>query len=100
MLIPDIIVDLKFYKTEETGRKTPTSSTFFGCIFSINNDKHDCRLLLHEVGQIWPGESKADVPIKFLCPELVLPKLQKGSRFYLWEGKNIAEGKIKEIKAR
>lgn len=98
MLHPEIIADIRFYKPEDNGRKTPTASTFFSCIFVINEDKHDCRLLLEKIGPISPGESKSNVPIKFLCPELVLPKIKKGSKFYLWEMRNIAEGIVLEIR--
>jgi hypothetical protein len=77
--------------------KGPTPSGFFSCIFVINDKNHDCRLLLEEVGSILPGNFKKSVPIKFLCPELVLPKLQNGAKFYLRDGKIVAEGKVNEM---
>lgn len=97
MLIPDIIVNVEFYKTEDNGRKGPTPRDFFGCIFVINGKNHDCRLLLNKIGSIFPGDKKDNIPVKFLCPELVLPKLKEGIKFYLWDGRIVAEGEVKEI---
>lgn len=97
MLTPDITVDVKFYKTEDKGRKIPTPANFFACISVIDNQNHDCRLLLEKIGSISPGDFKTNVPIKFLCSELVLPKLQKGKKFYLKEFGIIAECKVIEI---
>ena len=94
MLSSDVVVSIYFYKTEDGGRKLPTNPNQFPCIFSVNDKKHDCRLLLNEIGSISPGEYKTNVPIKFLCPELVLPKLTIGSKFYLWDMRNIAEGEV------
>lgn len=54
-------------------------------------------MILNEIGSISPGEHKQHVPIKFLCPELVLPKLKEGTKFYLWDMRNIAEGVVEEI---
>ncbi len=63
MLVPDILADIHFYTTEENGRKSPTSSNYFGCIFVLSDKKHDCRLLLEKIGAFSPGESKENVPI-------------------------------------
>ena len=52
MLIPDVYVAVNFYSTENNGRKLPTDPRFFGSIFVIGNAKHDCRLLLSEIGAI------------------------------------------------
>ncbi len=96
MLTPDIYVSVNFFPTEENGRKSPTDSHMFGAIFMINESKHDCRLLLDKIGPISPGEKKERVPIKFLCPNLIMPKLKVGSKFYLWDMRNIAEGEVEE----
>lgn len=97
MIIPDIKVNVQFYKTEENGRKSPTAAEYFGCIFVIGSDKHDCRLLLQAIGPIAPGDYKKNVPIKFLYTELVMPKLKIGTKFYLWDMRNIAEGEVTQI---
>lgn len=97
MITPDIKINVKFYKTEENGRKSPTSSDYFGTIFVIGSDYHDCRLFLNETGSILPGDCKFNVPVKFLCWDLVFPKLKIGSKFHLWDGRNIAEGEVSEI---
>lgn len=97
MLNPDIYVKINFYPTDKNGRKLPTDPTFFGSIFVIDDSKYDCRLLLNTIGSIAPGESKKNVPIKFLYPELVLPKLKEGTKFFLWDMRNIAEGEVEKV---
>ena len=82
MLHPDIVVNLKFLTTEEGGRKTPTPPNFFSCIFDIHGKSHDARMLLENVGAIHPGEDKESVPVKFLCADLVMPKLHDEIKFY------------------
>lgn len=97
MLTHDILADIKFYNKDEGGRQQNTPSNLFSCIFIINEKKFDCRLLLSNNGAISPGDSKKNIPIKFLSPELIIPDLHEGDTFYLWEIKNIAEGKIIKI---
>ncbi len=97
MLSPDIYVTVNFFSTEDDGRKLPTNSLMFGSIFVIDHSNFDCRLLLDKIGAISPGEKKEKVPVKFLCPEIVMPKLKAGTKFYLWDMRNIAEGEVEEI---
>lgn len=54
-------------------------------------------MLLTNVGRIFPGDTNKLIPIKFLCSDLVLPKLQIGTKFYIREGRIIGEGEIREI---
>lgn len=96
MIKPDIIADLYFYSTEEKGRAMPTPPNRFSCIFTINGCNYDIRLLLNEIGSIFPGQNIKNVPIKFLCPELIVSKLNVGDKFFLREIKIIAEGTIIE----
>jgi len=35
-----------------------------------------------------------EIPVIFLCPELVLPKLAIGKEVVLWEGKDVATGYV------
>jgi hypothetical protein len=97
MQITDVIADVKFYNVESNGRKAPTPTNYFGCIFVFDLEKYDGRLLLENVGSIYPGDFKKNISIKFLSPEVVLPRLFEGKDFYLWEMKNIGEGKIVKI---
>lgn len=92
-----IICDINFYAMDQNGRNAPTPAKNFSCLFDFDGMKYDCRLILINIGNINPGDYKKGVPIKFLCPELIIPKLHKGDNFYLWELKHIAEGNIIEI---
>ena len=97
MVSPDIYVSVKFYSSSENGRRLPTNSKTFGVIFVIGESKHDCRLLLSEIGPISPGETKSSVPIKFLCPDMVIPKIKVGMEFNLWDMREIASGTVEKI---
>jgi hypothetical protein len=38
-----------------------------------------------------------ELPIKFLNPDLALPKMSPGKLVKLWEGKDIATGKVMRL---
>ena len=97
MINPDILADITLYDTEQGGRKSPTPADQFNCPIDIDGVKHDCRLLLKNIGPLIPGEKKINVPIKFLCPEIVLPKISIGKLFYLCEIGIIGEGLVSRI---
>lgn len=92
---PDILATVKFYSTEKGGRNGPTRSDFFSCPFVFNNQYFDCRLLLKDIGKIYPGDT-VKVPIKFLLSDVV-QQLKVGDIFHLWEGGVKAEGKVDKI---
>jgi hypothetical protein len=85
-----------FYETDRGGRKGPIVPPNFGCPLEIDKQSYDCRLLLKDAKPIEPGETIV-LPVHFLRPELVLPKLSVGQTFYLWEVGHIAEGEVLEI---
>ena len=60
----------------------------------------DCRLLLDQVGTtLLPGVSYEKIPVKFLFPDLVKPRLRVGASFSLWDGRDIADGEVTELVA-
>jgi len=93
---PDILADIQLYRTEDGGRQGPTPPDKFGCLLEINDKYYDCRLLLEGIGALSPGQS-VTVPIKFLSPEVVIEQLKFVPQFHLWDGKRIADGKVKEM---
>ena len=96
---PDIFADIEFLKTSEGGRRKPIPKKckFIGFPFVHDGEYNDCRLILESFGEIKPGEEIKEVPIAFLCPELVLPKIREGQEFDLWEAGIKAKGKILKI---
>lgn len=93
---PDIRATVRLYSTHEGGRKLPTPSDHLACLFVYENRNFDCRLLLQDLGPLSPGQ-EAEVPIKFLSPELIKPRLEVGSRFQLRELQVIGSGAVREI---
>jgi hypothetical protein len=93
---PHILAKVRFNTTAEGGRKTGVGGTttvvdYYGCPFIVDGEAFDCRLLLEQPLEL--GRSY-DVPVRFLNPQLVLPKLSEGKEFTLLEGKEIAKGKV------
>jgi hypothetical protein len=99
MTSPEIVAHVRLFPTSEGGRAGPTPSDQFGCPLVVGDKMFDCRMLLSEVGPLYPGQS-ALVPIKFLSPDLAMPLLSIGSRFHIWDGKVVGEGEVKEISRR
>ena len=95
MLQPDILAKIKFYTTAEGGRESPIIRTI-GYLFKFENELFDCRLIILEGIIILPGETK-NVPIKFLCPNLIKNRLTYGSQFHLKGFKTIAEGTVIKV---
>jgi hypothetical protein len=93
---PDIIAEVHFLPTELGGRKGPTPSERFGCPFLFEGEYFDCVMFLDDVGSIAPG-STATLPIWFLSPSKIKPRLNVGSAFDLWELRVIANGTVMEI---
>lgn len=94
-MTPDAYIEIRFRTTEEGGRKTPVTGEFYACPLFIDDEAYDCRLLIKnmklELGRFY------EVPVKFLNRDLVVPKLFIGKGLILWEGKDVADGKVTHI---
>ncbi|MBI1847688.1 MAG: hypothetical protein HYR86_12040 [Candidatus Rokubacteria bacterium] len=93
---PDILARVTLYRTEQGGRRRPTPSSRFGCLFQVDGEYFDCRLLLDKSGPLNPGQT-AVVAVKFLSPQLLKGHLRRSKPFKLWENKPIASGKVTKI---
>ena len=96
MLTAEIIADLQFLATTDGGRGGPTPERVFGCPLECAGELFDCRLDLSESGPISPGQA-VRVPIQFLFPQLILPRLRAGCAISLWEGRIIAQGTVARV---
>lgn len=97
MIKPDVLLDIRFFTTQEGGRLLPTPSNFYGCIFEFNGKNYDGRLLLENIGSIYPGEIKKSVPLKFLYADNIVGSLTVGSILKIREGRYIGEAVVKKI---
>jgi hypothetical protein len=91
---PDAIIKVRFKTTAEGGRQGPIviAEKPFGCPLFIGEEAFDCRLLI-EAQTLSLGETY-ELPVKFLAPDLALPKLSPGKAVKLWEGRDIATGEV------
>jgi hypothetical protein len=92
---PDIIIAVRFLSVSEGGRKGPIRGGIYGCPMIIDGEAFECRLLLDQ-SSLQLGETY-EIKVKFMNPDIVLPKLSIGKEFTLWEGKTIAKGQIKQL---
>jgi hypothetical protein len=67
----------------------------YRCTLLVTGEAFDCRLLVTS-RILRPGETY-ELPVKFLSPHLVVPKLAVGTVVTLWEGKEIATGEVIEL---
>ena len=90
---PDAIIEVRF-KTTAEGWKTwdILGAEYFGCPLFVDGEGFDCRLLLG--GRSILLGQKYELPVVFLCPDLALPKLAPGKAITLWEGKDVATGRV------
>ena len=94
---PHILAEVRLLKTTEGGREQPTPPDFFDCSVDTSGEYFGMRMDLHRTGSLSPG-STAQVPIRFLRPEFILPWLGVGAEFSLREvGKIIGSGKVLEL---
>ena len=96
---PDAVLDLELLPTEHGGRSLPTPDTFLGCPFVFEGELFDCRLDFSDIGPLNPG-ARARVPVVFLSPALIVPRLRRGSSFTIWEGRPIGQGAVVEVVAQ
>jgi hypothetical protein len=94
----DAIIEIRFKTTSEGGRTMPIGLSkvpFYACPLLANEQAFDCRIFLDgkllELGKIY------ELPVKFMNSEFALSLLSVGEHLTLWEGKEVADGKILEI---
>jgi len=93
---PDAIARIRMYTKEEGGKSKVISGEQFGCPLYYKQEGFDCRLLLGGQRNLHAGDT-AELPIKFLFPEHIKPRLKEGDTFTLWDLGMFAEGEILEI---
>jgi len=91
-----IIATIQMRPPGQSPRKKRTPSEWFGCPCVVDEEKWDCRLDLTDIGAIEPGD-RVSVPMVFLSPQEVLPKLHPGKTFQLWDRGIIADGVVEKI---
>lgn len=93
----DVIIEVRFKTTAEGGRRGNVVGSYYGCPLFVGGEAFDCRLPLDE-GVLHLGRTYR-LPVKFMNPDLVLPMLSPGVPITLWEGKEIAVGKVIRVTA-
>jgi hypothetical protein len=91
----DAMIEVRFRVAKEGGRQNDIKTDYYSCPVRIDGEYYDCRIFLNNI-TITLGETYI-LPIKFLDRQLALPNLSPEKRITLWEGKDIADGIIKEI---
>ncbi len=95
MYQPDAIIEVRFRTARAGGKQKPIRGDFYSCPLVVGPMMFDCRLILS--GKLIDFGETYKIPIKLLNPQAALPYLLKGKPIKLWEGKDIADGKIIEL---
>jgi hypothetical protein len=91
-----ITAKISLLTTEKGGRQNSVITDKLHCMFDLNGELFDCRISLLGVGSLHPGQS-AELPISFLSPQTVIPKLKIGTQFKLREMRIIGEGMVTSL---
>jgi hypothetical protein len=91
----DILASVHLFA--QVGRSMPIRGDIYKCPFFYQDEAFDCCLDLAGTGPMELGQTLAKIPIAFLCPELIKPRLKAGDLFHLWEGKIIGYGLVEEV---
>lgn len=94
---PDITIEVRFKTPVEGGRLDPITGKQFGCPMFVAGEAFDCRLLIG--GRTLRLGETYEVPVQFLNAPLALSKVAPGKEVTLWEGKEIARGKVLRLGA-
>jgi len=94
-MVPDIYLSVRFRMTSEGGRTAAVKGPIYHCPLIIDESAFDCRLLLGD--RVLELGVAYEVPVKFLDKDSALQKLAIGRDVILWEGKDIADGKVVKI---
>jgi hypothetical protein len=96
---PHIIAEVWLLPTEAGGRKGPTPPDIFVCQIGNGGEYREKRMDLSGMGSLSPG-STVRVPIRFSCPEYVLPWIGVGTEFSFseaGESGKIGGGEVLEV---
>lgn len=92
----DIVARIHLRSTSAGGLRGQTPPGLFRCRFAYKGEQFDCALILDETGPLSPGQRVA-VPIVFLRPDLIKPRLLSGSKFTLRERGTFATGVVTQV---
>jgi hypothetical protein len=93
---PDIIAKIRFYTTQEGGRQKPITVQIYKGVMQFQGEQFSCGLLLKEVYPIDLGAT-VTVPMLFLVPNQIKPRLKVGDHFTLREIGTVGEGVVEKI---
>jgi len=94
LMMSDVTIKIRFKTNAEGGRQAKVEIALipYGCLLVVDGEAFDCRVLQKE--RVLELGKTYELPVKFLRPDLVLPKLSPGKQISLWEGKEIATGSV------
>lgn len=88
----DAVIRVRFLTAAEGGRTTNVKGAVYSCPMLIENEAFDCRIDLE--GKTLELGSTYEVPVRFLAPDVAVPKLRPHMRVRLWEGFPVADAEI------
>lgn len=100
-----VIARVEFHATERGGKaRSIDPGAGYGCpvLFEnapyLSSHAYDCRFLLWERRTpIQPGDVLNEAALVFLSEDEVLPHIGEGTRFILWEGREVGQGVVLRV---
>lgn len=91
-----ITAEIQLLRTDQNGLGAPLTQKKVGCIFTYRGEDFSCFILIDDGKGLSPGMA-GEIFIKFVYPELIVPRLKVGARFDLRDYRVFAHGKILAI---
>lgn len=94
-LKPELRVRIKLFSTSNSGKTCAILGALYHSVFSIAGENWSVRFAARqgEEFMIQPG-STIDTDVQFLVPDDALSKFPVGSRFTVWEGRDVGQGLV------
>lgn len=95
--IADIIAELLLLPTEAKGRLTSICSGEHRGVLGVGSEHFSVRWFVPVGEELTPGGCSETFGIQFLFPEAALPYFKVGSKFTVWEGREIGSGRVLKV---
>lgn len=94
----DAVIEVKFLTFDEGGRLEPLDAERYSCPLLVRGQALDCRFVLRAKTHFEPGV-RHEIEIVFLNPGMARDVVREADAIELWEGRVIARGAVKRLRA-